>query len=853
MALTALPLVLSLASLSNQGDLPQAWDVQNPTQPGVRERMDEHGHVARAFVDSPGGVEFRRHGGALALVASNWSALGPFGGDVSDVASSPINSSLVLASLAPSSGGGGMFRSDDAGATWTEVGSLSGLAIYDIEFDPAGIAYIGTLDGVQKSVDGGLNWTNQPLGIGLNDQTYEVTIDPNDSTRIWAGVADALGNQSNTLLLSTNSGGSWTPMVPPGGPYSFTAIEVEVGDSNKVFAAWRGGFGGGGFFVSADGGATWTDRSAGLPGNPMNDLLHDGTRLLLCGGQLFGSQDVGVYTTPDEGVTWTELSDGTWPVRAITDLELDPSNSSRILVTSQGDGVFESTDGGANWSFAVGGTGGTSGNGVHFASTTEVYVGSASVAVWKSTDGGANYAASSVGIGQLDVYSVATNPNDAQEIAIAYQGQNNGGVQSTTDGGATWTSEAVPGTRYNTVGFDASGVLFAISDGPTTIGAEGLYRRSGAVWTSIGPDQGSVFESELVALAFDPQNANTILSGGGDFGVAGFEPTVWKTTDGGANWTKAYEGPVDNEDVVDLAYPSVGTNQVVACYTDFGASQSGGALRSTDNGDNWSDSSTGLPAGAQGFDLDVAPDGTTLLFADGDAGGGNGGLHSSADGGATWSTLNSSGTTYSVVHNPSDGSELFTSHFSVPKAQASSDGGVTLGAYDNGLFTSGAARDLHMGPGGATLFLATNQGVWTTSFGVGTSVCRTSPNSVGAGALISGEGSSSVGANDLTLVTVDLPANKPGLYYYGPATQQIPFGNGFRCISGGGVGIFRLGTVTSSAGGVATYAVDYTAQTLPNGIITAGSKWFFQFWYRDPNQPPSDFNLSDALEVDFVM
>ena len=854
MSFSVLPLSLFFAGVATQSPPGNQWNTETSLSAGVVERMDSEGHKAHAFVDELGAVERRRLNSPSALGTANWTAVGPFGGDVSDVSVSTANAAIVLAGLAPSSGGGGLYRSTDGGASWSALPALNGQPVYDIEFDPAGIAYIGTLDGVRRSTDDGATWTTLNLGIGLNDQVFELTIDPLDATRIWAGVADALGNQTNTLLLSTNSGTTWTPMVPPGGPYSFTAIELEPGNSNKIFAAWRGAFGGGGVFVSTDGGASWVNRSAGLPNNPMNDLLHDGGRLLLCGGQLFGSQNVGVYTTSNDGVTWTQLSNGTWPILAITDLEIDPGDTTHLLVTSQGDGVFESTDAGANWTFAAGGTGGLSSNSVSFApgSSSTIFVGSASNAVWRSGDGGASYAASSVGIGQLDVYSVATNPNDPLEMAIAFQGLNNGGVQSSTDGGQSWSNESVPGTRYNTVGFDPSGTLYAISDGPTSIAPEALYRRTGSSWTSIGPDQGTVFESELVALAFDPNDPQLILTGGADFGVAGFEPTVWKSSDAGASWTKAYEGTIDNQDVVDIVLPSLGSNQVVACYTDFGAGQAGGALRSSDNGNTWALSNTGLPAGAQGYDLDLAPDGSTIVYADGDSGAGNGGLHQSADGGQTWTNLNASGLTWSAVHNPNNASEIFTSHNGAPRVRASTDGGVTSGAFDSGLFSSGTARDLHFNEGGSVLYLATNQGVWKNVFEVGTSVCQTSPNSVGSGALISGSGSASVGANDLTLNCIQLPANKPGLYYYGPAQQQVPFGNGWRCISGGGIGIFRLGTVTSSAGGVATYNVNYAAQTLPNGIITPGSKWFFQFWYRDPGQPPAEFNLSDALEVDFL-
>lgn len=839
---------------------PQALPVSAPQQatgsqrPGVVERLDEHGNRALAFVDVLGAPDPVLVGGQQALAASAWTALGPFGGDVADVGGSPTNASVAIAGIAPSSGSGTVFRSIDGGASWTEVAALTGQSTYDVEFDSAGRCYIGTIDGVWRSADDGVTWTNLPLGIGPNDQVFEITIDPTNDANLWVGVADAIGNQLQTLLHSTDSGASWTNRAPAGGPYSFTGIELDPATPGKVFAAWSGGFGGGGVFVSGDNGLSWANRSAGLPANPMEDLVFDGTTLYLCGGQLFGSQDVGVWSTTNDGLTWTPLSNGSWPLLAITDLELDPATPGRILCTSLGTGLYESLDGGATWSFGVGGTSILSCRSVRFSPTNgaTLFLGTDSNAVWRSTNGGAAFAPSSVGIGQLDVYSVATNPANPAEIAIAFQGQNNGGVQTSNDGGLTWGNEPVPGTRWNTVGFDPAGTLYALSDGPTTIAPEALYRRTGGGnWNSIGPDQGTLFESELIALAFDPQDSNVILLGGGDFGVAGFEPTIWRTPDLGANWVKVHEGPNDNEDVTAITHSNAGSGVWVASFTDFGGNpQTGGALRSVDDAASWADASTGLSPEAQGFGLSLAPDGATVLLADGDAGTGNGGLFGTVDGGQSWAQVDTgAGTTRGVVHNPSNGNEVVTIHLATPEARASTDGGVTLGAYDNGLDPSAFLRDLHVAAGGGSFYVASNQGVWRTNNGVGTTYCSTSPNSAGSGALISAGGSTSFAANNLVFETTGVPPIKPGIYYYGPGTDSAPFGNGFRCVSGP---VFRLPVTVSTPGGVMTWSYDNLAPPNPTGQVTPGSTWYYQLWYRDPLDPPAGFNLSNGLQIDFL-
>ena len=77
----------------------------------------------------------------------NWSSLGPPGGDVFDAAASTTDPSIALAGIAPDgSFGGTLYRSTDAGNTWSQVLPLNGTSVFDIEFEADGTAYIGTQD-----------------------------------------------------------------------------------------------------------------------------------------------------------------------------------------------------------------------------------------------------------------------------------------------------------------------------------------------------------------------------------------------------------------------------------------------------------------------------------------------------------------------------------------------------------------------------------------------------------------------------------------------------------------------------------------------------------------------------------
>jgi outer membrane protein assembly factor BamB len=125
--------------------------------------------------------------------------------------------------------------------------------------------------------------------------------------------------------------------------------------------------------------------------------------------------------------------------------------------------------------------------------------------------------------------------------------------------------------------------------------------------------------------------------------------------------------------------------------------------------------------------------------------------------------------------------------------------------------------------------------------------CSTSPNSVGAGALIDKLGSLSLADDNLTLLVSDLPAGQFGLFFQGQGQVQLPLGDGFLCVA---PPLVRLPVVSIKPDGGARWTMDL-ASPPTGGEILAGSTWSFQFWYRDPAAGGSGSNLSDGLELTF--
>jgi hypothetical protein len=130
-------------------------------------------------------------------------------------------------------------------------------------------------------------------------------------------------------------------------------------------------------------------------------------------------------------------------------------------------------------------------------------------------------------------------------------------------------------------------------------------------------------------------------------------------------------------------------------------------------------------------------------------------------------------------------------------------------------------------------------------------------NSTGVGAELYFLGTSRVSFDDLVLVADGLPTGQFGIIYMGAGQLSATFGDGLRCVGGGGVGLFRYPAQNSGAGGTISRGPGLVAASCgsfpPSGCITAGSTWNFQFWYRDPAGPCGQgFNLSNGLKVDFV-
>jgi hypothetical protein len=282
----------------------------------------------------------------------------------------------------------------------------------------------------------------------------------------------------------------------------------------------------------------------------------------------------------------------------------------------------------------------------------------------------------------------------------------------------TWTVEPLPGTRFNFVRFAPDGTLYAISNGPTTIGLEGLYRRNiDGTWTPIGPDVGPLFETDLDWVAFSLSDPNLLVASGGDFGVAGFERTIWRTIDGGAHWDKVYEPAGSNGHVRNVQRVQDGADLVlVAAFDDRSGGNLGGALRSTDGGSTWGGAEHGLNPLFTGAALAAWPgDVNTFFLANSynpTGGPPGGGLQFTPSAGQGWVSTGFLDPVNDVLCDPLDDQVVYLMNSS-QLVLRSADRGASAQPFNAGLGGAGQLRQMAYAGGAVPrLLLASSSGTY---------------------------------------------------------------------------------------------------------------------------------------------
>jgi photosystem II stability/assembly factor-like uncharacterized protein len=272
----------------------------------------------------------------------HWQLLSRIGTGQDDVVThilvDPRDSNRLYASTwALYSGGGGVYRSTDAGRTWQVIG-LAHETVRAIAQSPTkqNIFVAGTLTGVYRSVDDGTTWERiTPVKHDDLKNFDSVAFDPRDENIIYAGTFH--------LPWKTMDGGkTWFP-VSKGmiDDSDVMSVVVDPANPDNVHATACSGI-----YHSMNGGTQWT-RYSGIP------FVFRRTQLLKQDPQhadtLYAGTTSGLWKTTNEGTEWKRLTPGDWVINAIV---IDQKNPQRVILGTEREGVQISDDGGVTYASA---------------------------------------------------------------------------------------------------------------------------------------------------------------------------------------------------------------------------------------------------------------------------------------------------------------------------------------------------------------------------------------------------------------------------------------------------------------------------------------------------------------------
>jgi photosystem II stability/assembly factor-like uncharacterized protein len=322
-----------------------------------------------------------------------WRMIGPFRGGRTRAAGGVASRPNVFYMGAVN---GGVWKSDDFGRTWKPIfdqeptQSIGAIAV--APSDP-NILYVASGeglprpdlsvgDGIYKSTDAGKTWTH--LGLRDAQQIPALAVDPRDPNRLFAAVlGHPYGPSADRgIFRSTDGGSTWKKLLDKDENTGGCDVAIDPANPEVVYAClWEERLGPweygneyrgtrGGLFKSTDGGDTWRQLTKGLPADLVQIHIaiapSEPSRLYAVAGTMHpggyeSGKGLGFYRSDDAGETWYRVTNDPRPVMLIGGGDLpvpkvDPKNPDVVYSTSIV--TVRSTDGGKTWTPIRGAPGG---------------------------------------------------------------------------------------------------------------------------------------------------------------------------------------------------------------------------------------------------------------------------------------------------------------------------------------------------------------------------------------------------------------------------------------------------------------------------------------------------------------
>ncbi len=391
-------------------------------------------------------------------------------GRLSDIAIDPKNPNVWYVAASA----GNLWKTENRGNTWTPVfDNYGSYSLGAVVVDPrnSDIVWLGTGennnqrsvsfgDGIYKSTDAGKTWTR--MGLESSEHIQNILIDPRDSNVVYVSAIGPLWNAGGDrgLYKTTDGGKTWKAVLTISADTGVTDVAMDPKNPNVLYAAAYqrrravgqlvGGGPEGGLFKTIDGGAKWTKLTKGLPtveigriGLAINWRNPKTVYALVTAQRGQG----GFFRSDDAGATWTRIGRMTIPAgrggggaggREGAPAPQPPAACGPITAGAAAPPPPAAPQGGGRGQGPSDDCyrGGDPGyyNEIFVDAHDPETIWSPQTLMWRSTDGGKTWSSVPMEGVHVDHHDIVFDPSDRNHIIIG----NDGGLYETYDGMKTW-------------------------------------------------------------------------------------------------------------------------------------------------------------------------------------------------------------------------------------------------------------------------------------------------------------------------------------------------------------------------------------------------------------------------------
>jgi len=573
---------------------------------------------------------------------------------------------------------------------WTQYNGPYGGLVYTVILNGSNERFAGTLGGVFKAPNNSDQWAVKNTGLTNKDIRAIVIV---SGTNYFAAAYDN-GNDTGGVFRSLNGGESWTRVNTGITNRKITNLYVQ---GTTIYATATGGQ----LFISTNYGNSWTLKTVtGITSTLTGVYTPDNTNIFV------SSYGNGVYYSSDGGGNWISVNSGL-PAQAFYVNSIASSQDGAIIYIGTNSGIYKSNNFGSTWTAANSGLSSLSINRIKIDpfAPTNIYACTQTGGVNVSNNDGTNWTPVNTGL---------TN-NGVLDIAFS-----NVNYYIATYGSGVFKSPRTPSINWSpmTNGFAATVLINSIyRPSTTTLFTGSIY--SGVFAVNVNSGNWSNVTNELPAAVYSfADDGTAIYAGTASRGV-------WKSTNNGANWFQLgtsgladsairtifingsdfYVGTLSKG----IYYSNDGGNTWTARNNGFPGTPAGsgvdvryilsysgnlyaavagnGIYRSPDNGMNWTAINAGLPPPGNDRNINHILVNDNTLYICGR------GIWKSIDNGDNW-TADTAGLPYKYVYNlVSTGGFMYASTFGIGVYQRPSSGGTWL-PYNNNWFLPMEVRSL---------------------------------------------------------------------------------------------------------------------------------------------------------------